>query len=150
MLGIIGDALKAQKIGYTSMTGDTPAKVRHDRITRFNTDPKCRLFLSSDAGAYGVNLDSGTHLINYDLPWSAGALQQRVARIDRTSTLHKRIDILYLYSQGTIEERQYQMLKEKSRIADAFIDGEGYSPKSGVLDLDLSSLKEFLQTNTAK
>lgn len=150
MLRIIGDALRVQKIGYTSMTGDTPAKVRHERITRFNTDPKCRLFLSSDAGAYGVNLDSGTHLINYDLPWSAGALQQRVARIDRTSTLHKRIDILYLYAHGTIEERQFQMLKEKSRIADAFIDGQGYSLKSGVLDLDLSSLKEFLQTNTAK
>lgn len=146
MLRLIGEGLQQRRIGYTSMTGDTPAKVRHERIVRFNTDPKCRLFLSSDAGAYGVNLDSGTHLINYDLPWSAGALQQRVARIDRTSTKHAHIDILYLYMAGTIEERQYHMLQEKARIADAFIDGRGYDPKDGgILQLELSSLREFLE-----
>lgn len=146
MLKIIGEGLAKRKIGYTSMTGDTPAKMRHQRIVRFNTEESCRLFLSSDAGAYGVNLDSGTHLINYDLPWSAGALQQRVARIDRTSTLHEHIDILYLYTAGTIEERQYQMLQEKGRIADAFIDGRGYDPKEGgILQLELSSLREFLE-----
>lgn len=146
MLKIIGDRLMAKKIGFTSMTGDTPAKDRHERITRFNTQPDCRLFLSSDAGAYGVNLDSGTHLINFDLPWSAGALKQRVARIDRTSSKHERIDILYLYTSGTIEERQYHMLAEKDRIAEAFIDGKGYpSGDGGVLQLELSSLREFLE-----
>jgi SNF2 family DNA or RNA helicase len=93
-----------------------------------------------------VNLDSGTHLINFDLPWSAGALKQRVARIDRTSSKHERIDILYLYTSGTIEERQYHMLAEKDRIAEAFIDGKGYpSGDGGVLQLELSSLREFLE-----
>jgi SNF2 family DNA or RNA helicase len=146
MLKLISEKLKDRKIGFTSMTGETSAKARHERITRFNTDPSCRLFLSSDAGAYGVNLDSGTHLINYDLPWSAGALQQRVARIDRTSTKHSHIDIVYLYTAGTIEERQYQMLKEKARIADAFIDGRGYDRKDGgILQLELGSLREFLE-----
>lgn len=145
MLKLIGEALVQRKIGFTSMTGDTAAKERQARITRFNTDPRCRLFLSSDAGAYGVNLDSGTHLINYDLPWSAGALAQRVARIDRTSTKHEKIQILYLYTAGTVEERQYHMLAEKARVADAFVDGKGYDHKDGVLQLGLGSLREFLE-----
>jgi SNF2 family DNA or RNA helicase len=145
MLRIISRHLDKLKLDHTLMTGDTSASDRHRCITKFNKDPDCRLFLSSDAGAYGVNLDSGTHLINYDLPWSAGALQQRVARIDRTSTQHDHIDILYLYTSGTIEERQYQMLQEKARIADAFIDGRGYDRKEGILQLDLSSLREFLE-----
>jgi SNF2 family DNA or RNA helicase len=145
MLGLIGQALRDRKIGYTSMTGDTSAQKRHERITRFNTDPKCRLFLSSDAGAYGVNLDSGTHLINYDLPWSAGALAQRVARIDRTSSAHDKIQIMYLFTSGTVEERQYHMLSEKARIADAFVDGKGFDSKGGVLTLELGSLRAFME-----
>ena len=50
------------------------AAERDKRIQRFNNDPDCRVFLSSDAGAYGINLNQGSHLICYDLPWSAGAL----------------------------------------------------------------------------
>ena len=45
---------------------------RDKAITRFNEDSKTRILLSSDAGAYGVDLPSGSHVINYDLPWSAG------------------------------------------------------------------------------
>lgn len=145
VLKLIGEELVKRKIGFTSMTGDTSSRRRQERITRFNTDPSCRLFLSSDAGAYGVNLDSGTHLLNYDLPWSAGALDQRVARIDRTSSKHEKIQIMYLYTAMTIEERQYHMLKEKARVADAFVDGKGYDPKGGILELGLGSLREFLE-----
>ena len=86
MLAMIGAQLVKLKIPFTTLTGDmTSAKERYRRIDRFNDDPECKVFLSSDAGAYGVDLNQGSHLICYDLPWSAGALAQRVARIDRTA-----------------------------------------------------------------
>lgn len=144
MGGLLAGELVARKRGFTSINGDTPPKVRQERIVRFNEDPRCRVFISSDAGAYGVNLDRGSHLFCYDLPWSAGALGQRVARIDRTSSVHERIVISYLYGQHTIEERQFHMLQEKARIAGAFVDGKGIDHR-GVLDLTLSSLREFLE-----
>lgn len=143
MLGLIGARLRDLKIGYTSMTGDTPAAVRQQRMSRFNDDPRCRVFLSSDAGAYGINLQSGSHLINYDFPWSAGALAQRVARIDRTSSERQQINIVYLYNHGTIEQRQLEMLRQKTEVADAFVDGLGIDT-SGSLALNLSSLRGFL------
>ena len=143
MLSIIGTELQNRKIGFTSMTGDTSADIRFERMTRFNTKPGCKVFLSSDAGAYGINLDAGTHLINYDLPWSAGALDQRVARIDRTSSKNSHIDTVYMYAHDTVEQYQYEMLKEKSKVAKAFVDGEGYDA-AGKLDLELSSLRQFL------
>ena len=142
-LYMIGTVLKDMDIGYTSITGDTSAYKRKERMDRFNSSPTCRVFLSSDAGAYGINLDSGTHLINYDLPWSAGALQQRVARIDRTSSDMEQITITYMFCAETIEQRQYEMLREKTKIAEAFIDGKGFDP-NGTLTLELSTLRKFL------
>ena len=142
-LALISNHLRDMGIGYTSMTGDTPSKERKVRMDLFQSNPDVQVFLSSDAGAYGINLDVGTHLINFDLPWSSGQLEQRVARIDRTSSLNDHIDLMYMYTAGTIEERQYDMLKQKSAIAQAFVDGEGISPE-GTLALDLSSLRSYL------
>ena len=143
MLAMIGQALVKLKIPFTTLTGDvTSSKERDRRIERFNNDPACKVFLSSDAGAYGVSLGQGSHLINYDLPWSAGALAQRVARIDRTDSAFKSIRILFMFGTGTIEERMLQMQRQKAKVARAFIDGE--FDKGGVLKLDLQSLREFL------
>ena len=141
-LALIADELKETGIGYTTMTGDTPAKQRKERMDLFQTHPAVQVFLSSDAGAYGINLDVGTHLINYDLPWSAGQLDQRVARIDRTSSQNDHIQLMYMFTSGTIEERQYDMLKQKSKVAGAFVDGKYEG--TGTLSLDLTSLREFL------
>jgi SNF2 family DNA or RNA helicase len=142
MLAIISGELRKAKYGHTLLSGDVPSKVRDERIVKFNTDYSCRVFLSSDAGAYGVNLDAGTHLISYDLPWSAGSYAQRIARIDRTSSQHSGIIIDSMFAKNTIEERQYEMLIQKRKISEAFIDGQ--FDEKGQLALDLSSLKEFL------
>ena len=144
MLSMIGAQLKGLNIPYTLLTGDvTSAQERYRRIDRFNTDPKCRVFLSSDAGAYGVDLNQGSHLINYDLTWSSGVLAQRVSRIDRTSSAFDQIRIIYMYGHDTIEARMFRMLQQKMKVARAFIDGD-FDARSGSLKLDLESLREFL------
>ena len=124
------------------ITGDVSAKQRDENIVRFNTDPAYRVFLSSDAGAYGVDLNQGSHVINYDLPWSAGALAQRVARIDRTNSAFDQITVGYMFGEDTIEDRMLRMLRQKQAVSRAFVDGE-YS-STGVLTLDLESLREFV------
>lgn len=143
MLRMVGAEMTRLKIGFTTLTGDiTSDAERYRRISKFNEDPKCRVFLSSDAGAYGVDLNRGSHLINYDLPWSAGALAQRVARIDRTSSGFDQIRVAYMYGHQTIEERMLAQLQQKAKVAAAFVDGE--FDRSGVLRLNLETLREFL------
>ena len=143
ILSLMEAELSKRRIGHTKITGDVNSTERFSRIKKFNNDLGCRVFLSSDAGAYGVDLNRGSHLINYDLPWSAGVLSQRVSRIDRTSSSFGSITIAYLYGKDSIEERMLRQLKGKLLVAGAFLDGK-YDLESGSLPLDFQSLKQFL------
>jgi SNF2 family DNA or RNA helicase len=110
--------------------------------TKFQTDSNVRLFLSSDAGGYGVDLPQANYLISYDLPWSAGKLDQRDARIIRLSSVHPHVTITSFVMKGSIEERQYEMLQQKRGINSAFLD-KGYD-QQGKFELNLGTLSEFL------
>ncbi len=145
MVRMIQEEARDLGLGCVSMTGSTTPKNRQQAIENFNTNPGVKVFVSSDAGAYGVNLDRGTHLISYDFPWSAGTLGQRVARIDRTSTVAPTILISYLYGFGTIDHYQKMMLEQKQAIGDAWVDGRNIDAKGG-LELSLSSLRDFMET----
>ncbi len=124
-------------------TGDLSAKAKQRSKDTFEEDPACRVFLSSDAGGYGVDLPVANYLINLDLPWSAGALDQRNARIIRLSTEHESVYLLNLLISGSIEERQYDMLEQKRAIASAIVDGQ--TNAAGTVQLNLTTLKQFLQ-----
>lgn len=128
-------------------TGDMSAKAKDAAKEKFLADPKVRLFLSSDAGGYGVDLPNSNYLISYDLPWSAGKLDQRNARIIRLSSEFDSVTLIYMMMEGSVEERQYDMLTQKQAIGSAVMDGKGFDRKTGRLDLDLKSLSEFLATS---
>jgi SNF2 family DNA or RNA helicase len=109
---------------------------------RFNSDPKVRIFLSTDAGGYGINLPAGNYLINYDLPWHPGALKQR-NRITRLSSKWKTNYIWNIITRNTVEERIYDINKEKQGLTQAVIEGKK-------LDLNKTrkeSLRNFLNRN---
>jgi len=110
----------------------------------FGNDPDTRLFLSSDAGGYGVDLPMANYLISYDLPWSSGKLEQREARIIRLSSQFPHVTIATFVMQGSIEERQYEMLQQKRSINEAFVDGKHHDHKGG-FDITLGSLSNFLK-----
>lgn len=142
MVRMIRSALKHPAV---LIDGAVSGRARDVAIQKFNNDPNCRVFLSTDAGAYGVDLNQGSHLVCYDLPWSAGALAQRISRIDRTNSAFGQINIGYMFGLGTIEERMLSMLQQKRKVARAFLDGE-YDARSGGISLDLQSLREFLDS----
>lgn len=123
--------------------GGMDASDRDRSKQRFQTDPDVRLFLSSDAGGYGVDLPQANYLISYDLPWSAGKLDQRDARIIRLSSTHPHVTITSFVMKGSIEERQYEMLQQKRGINSAFLD-KGYD-QQGKFELSLGTLSDFLK-----
>jgi SNF2 family DNA or RNA helicase len=140
-LRIIQEA--TQKVSESVLfMGGMSAEERDIAKQKFATDPNVRLFLSSDAGGYGVDLPNANYLISYDLPWSAGKLDQRDARIIRLSSIHPHVTITSFVMKGSIEERQYEMLQQKRGINGAFID-KGYD-SHGKFELNVGSLTEFM------
>lgn len=131
-------------VGGTTYTGNMNAKEKEASKEKFLTDPDCRVFISSDAGGYGVDLPIANLLVNYDLPWSAGLAVQRNGRIKRASSRWPSIIIQDLIVGNSIEERQHEMLQQKNAVADAVMDGAGINAKGGI-DLTVGSLIGFLQ-----
>ena len=132
------------EVGGTLYTGSMNAKEKERSKDRFISDPDCRVFISSDAGGYGVDLPNANLLVNYDLPWSAGLAVQRNGRIKRASSRWPSITIQDILVEKSIEERQHDMLQQKNAVADAVMDGVGINAKGGV-DLTVGSLIGFLQ-----
>jgi SNF2 family DNA or RNA helicase len=131
-------------VGGTLYTGNMNAKEKEASKEKFLTDPECRVFISSDAGGYGVDLPNANLLVNYDLPWSAGLAVQRNGRIKRASSRWPTITIQDMIVENSIEERQHEMLQQKNAVADAVLDGQGINSKGGI-DLTVGSLIGFLQ-----
>ena len=141
----VGMLSRIQEVtGGTIYTGNMNAKEKEASKEKFLTDPDCRVFISSDAGGYGVDLPIANLLINYDLPWSAGLAVQRNGRIKRASSRWPSIIIQDIIVKDSIEERQFEMLQQKNAVADAVMDGMGINSKGGI-DLTVGSLISFLQ-----
>lgn len=126
------------------LTGDMNARERDDSIQKFKTNPKVRLFLSSDAGGYGVDLPNANHLVSLDLPWSTGAYEQRESRIIRISSEWEQVFITMLLAQGSLDMRMHEMIEQKGGVAQAFLDGQ--HDAKGQFKLTLGTLTEFLAT----
>jgi SNF2 family DNA or RNA helicase len=144
MLDKIAEALGPEQCRLYS--GRLDAKSKENNKIAFNEDPAVRVLISSDAGGYGVDLPAANLLINYDLPWSSGTAVQRNGRIKRASSTWPSIVILDILMRGSIEERQWEALQQKSAVADAVIDGKGID-KDGELALTIGSLKQFLNSS---
>jgi SNF2 family DNA or RNA helicase len=141
-LRLLQQALEGSTKSVLFMGGMT-SEAKDKAKTQFQTDTNTRVFLSSDAGGYGVDLPMANYLLSYDLPWSAGKLDQREARIIRLSSEFPHITLASFVMRGSIEERQYEMLIQKRDINSAFIDGKHDS--QGNLSLSLGSLSEYLR-----
>ena len=90
MTRLVANILTEKKIGYQYLHGGIASKNREPLFKIFREDENCRVFLSTDAGGVGLNLQSAAYLINLDIPWNPAILEQRIGRIYRLGQLKKR------------------------------------------------------------
>ena len=122
MLRILAAELEQEGIDFCFLHGGVPSPKRRDLIERFRDDAGCRIFLSTDAGATGLNLQTASLLINIDLPWNPAVLEQRIARIYRLGQ-NNPVQIINMIAADTIEENMLSTLKFKSNLAAGILDG---------------------------
>ena len=124
MLQLVREVCDRRGFGYAWHTGSVPQKRRRNEINLFKTDPNCRVFLSTDSGATGLNLQTASVVINCDLPWNPAKLEQRIARAWRKHQT-KPVTVVNLISENTIEHRMLDTLATKQAVAESVLDRAG-------------------------
>jgi superfamily II DNA or RNA helicase len=124
MLELVRELLRQMKIRYGWHTGSVPQKRRRAEIQMFKSDPTCRVFLSTDSGGVGLNLQAASVVINCDLPWNPAKLEQRIARAWRKNQT-RTVTVVNLVAEKTIEHRMLETLATKKGLADGVLDQIG-------------------------
>ena len=122
MTRLVGQELKDMNIDFEYLHGGVPSYKRKDLIDNFRNIESKRVFLSTDAGGVGLNLQSANVIINLDLPWNPAVLEQRIARVHRLGQ-QKPVRVINFISKGTIEHRILSLIKFKKSIFEGVLDG---------------------------
>jgi SNF2 family DNA or RNA helicase len=123
MLNLIEPLLHKRKVKFVRLDGSVPQKQRQTLVNTFQKDPECRLFITTNAGSTGLNLQAADTVINVDLPWNPAVLEQRIARAHRMGQ-KRPVQVFVLVTEGTLEERLLGTLSAKHELALAVLDPE--------------------------
>jgi hypothetical protein len=121
MLDLIEPILEKLKMAYVRLDGSVPQKKRAQLVHTFQHDPKCQLFITTNAGSTGLNLQAANTVINVDLPWNPAVLEQRIARAHRMGQMNP-VQVYILVTEQTIEEGMLGTLAAKKEVALAALD----------------------------
>ncbi len=119
---LIARRLERRRWRHVLFHGGVPGPKRKDLIARFREEAACRLFLSTDAGGVGLNLQHASVVANMDLPWNPAVLEQRIGRVHRLGQ-HRPVRVVHFIAQGTIEEGMLGLLSFKKSMFAGVLDG---------------------------
>lgn len=105
MNNIIAKMLRDENIGFVELHGSIPVKNRGKLIKEFEENENCRVFVSTEAGGTGLNLQVADTVINFELPWNPAKKNQRIGRIDRLGQKNENLTVISFISRNSIEEK---------------------------------------------
>ena len=120
----VGALLDKMKIGYVSLHGGIPTRRRGQLIAKFRDNHDLKVFLSTDAGGVGINLQAASAVINVEPPWNPARLEQRIARVHRMGQVRPVLAI-HLLTENSIEERVWETMRLKKELFNDLFDGAG-------------------------
>jgi superfamily II DNA/RNA helicase len=143
MLTLIERQITRLKLDSVRLDGSVPQKKRQQLVHQFQHDPTCRVFLTTNAGSTGLNLQAANTVINVDLPWNPAVLEQRIARAHRMGQKNP-VQVYVLVTEGTIEEKLLATLSAKHDLALAALDMES-NVREVALASGIEELKQRLE-----
>ncbi len=123
-LAIVRERVRARGWEHAYLDGASPAKSRTAEIQRFQTDPKCSLFLLSlKAGGVGLNLTAADYVFLLDPWWNPAVEAQAIGRSHRIGQTRS-VFAYKLVCQDTVEERVLELQARKRELASELLEGE--------------------------
>jgi superfamily II DNA or RNA helicase len=124
MLELVRALCKKMSLGFAWHTGTVPQKKRRAEINAFKNAADCSVFLSTDSGSSGLNLQVANVVVNCDLPWNPAKLEQRIARAWRKNQLNP-VTVINLVTERSIENGIMETLEIKKSLAESVLDQKG-------------------------
>lgn len=123
-------------MGYmvTILNGRMSIEERNEALREFRDSTN--IFISTDAGGEGLNLQFSNIIINYDLPWNPMKIEQRCGRVDRIGQTRD-VQIFNFIVTDTIENRVREVLEEKLSV---ILKEMGVDKYSDVLDSEVAEV----------
>jgi len=139
---LIGQMLRKHKIGFVELNGKVPVKSRGELIKKFENNPECKVFLSTEAGGAGLNLQVADILINFELPWNPAKKNQRIGRIDRLGQKSNKLTIYNLITRNSIEQQIAAGLLVKQSLFEGVLDS---SSRTNYVDFSTKGRSQFIE-----
>ncbi len=140
MTYLIARHLSNVGIHYVELSGQVPVEKRQALIDEFSNNPDCKVFLSTDAGGTGLNLQAADCVINFELPWNPAKVRQRIGRVNRIGQKSRCVSVINLVAKASIEERILVGLQLKTDLFEGVFDGT-----HDAVDLNQSAREELLE-----
>ena len=125
------EALAPLGLKSVRMHGGLGMRARQRIVEQFSTDPDTMLFISTDAGGLGLNLQAASFVINLDLPWNPARVEQRIGRAHRIGQTNP-VNVINIIALNTIEQRVLEVLYRKQELFEEMLDVE-LDPETGTL-----------------
>ncbi len=128
LLAIVCERLTDAGIVYEYLDGRT--RNRQAKVERFQSDPKCPVFLISlKAGGLGLNLTAADYVFLLDPWWNPAVEAQAVDRAHRIGQT-RQVFSYRLIAKDTVEEKVLLLQEHKKDLADAIIQADEGMVKS--------------------
>jgi superfamily II DNA/RNA helicase len=115
--------------GFTKTIGvNASNRKEKEKVIRLNFDANQNkidwqndldIIFTTEVLAEGINLHRSNVIINYDVPWNATRLMQRIGRVNRIGTEAKEIHVFNFYPSDK-SENQIQLTKTAIKKLQAF------------------------------
>jgi SNF2 family DNA or RNA helicase len=138
MLELVETELKARKIAYVKLTGET--RERKKPVDQFQSGGVPVFLISLKAGGTGLNLTAADTVIHYDPWWNPAVENQATDRAHRIGQ-DKPVFVYKLIVAGSVEEKIAQLQAAKAALA-AGILGEGGAAAAQLTQEDIAALFE--------
>jgi hypothetical protein len=143
MTVMVESLVRSLGLGCVRLHGGIPSHKRGELMDKFQHDDSVQIFISTDAGGVGLNLQSATVLINLDMPWNPAVLDQRIARIHRLGQ-KQNVQIFLLLAEDSYEQQVAKLVKGKRDLFDNVISPEASEDVVGVSKKMLQTLIDDL------
>ncbi len=136
-------------LGFERLHGAIPTAKRRALFERFRKDPACRVFITTDAGKEGLNLQNASVVINMELPYNPATLDQRIGRVHRRGQSRPVLAIQIL-AANSYESHVASLVQTKRGVFQGVFDDESGVDVVGLTDKALSTALEALDKTLAQ